>query len=401
VAGADPDRFTPTADRAAATDGQRLADCLGLGYAPLLHAAGADNADNAEAVAMNRALYAGTLGYYLDHMMGEVVDAASLGALRRHFTDFVTGRGPVAAIRVGPQPYGILPTSSLGRWQPGGVRRGQQIGIVPALPDPFEAALLRALVRFDAAWMSLVPGLSTVGAPGDGAQHLLDVMGLHPNSAEFYQRVGYSFDYLQNLEAFAWGGADFADVIKMFIERMVARTLLNQLGDTGLRADGTPKPLPLLLQLIWRHYQTALDPRQLIDGQPLSESAGIRPFDGAGTTYLDWLVANASDATALEAQDFGTGVAKPTALLYMMLHFAIVMEAGRGIHRWFDARGVIADELVRSRKFLNIGAQPSPSVWEVFRAPAASLVAGAPATPLLALMAAPQLALDAGQDVQQ
>lgn len=388
--------FAPVGDRTAATDGQRLADYLGIGYDPLLHVDGAALADNAEAVAMNRALYAGTLGYYLDHMLNEVVSDDGLVAIRRHFTEHISGRGPVPTVRVGRQPYGILPTSAFGRW-----RSDPSRGPAGRF-DPFEATLYRVLARFDQAWSTLVPGLARVGAPGNGAAHLLDVLGLQPTSAELYQRVGYSWDYLRNLEQFAWGGRDFGDVLKMAVEGQAARALLTQLGYSPIRADGSPKPIPLLLQLIWRHYHVQLDSKKLIDDQPLSEDAGIKPFDPARPdNYVDWLRANAADADKLEAQDFG-GAQAPAALLYLMLHFSLLMEAGRGIHRWLGLRDVQADELVRSRKFMNIGPEPSPSAWEVFRAPAHRVVAQEPSErSLLELIHFPQFAADEGQFVRQ
>ena len=400
VAGAGPERFTPNDDRSAATDGQRFADFLGIDYAPLLHADGAQHVDHVEAVAMNRALYAGTLGYYFDQMLNEVIDDSAVGALRSHFTSMITGRGPIAAFRVGNQPYGVLPTSSLALWQPHGRRVDGPRGVVIA--DPFESGFVRILRAFDTAWSSKLPDVAQLGgaSASSGAANLLKVLGLQPTSAEFYQRVGYSYDYLRNLESFTSGGADATDVMKMFIEGMGARTLLRSLGYTTQRADGTSKPLPSLLQLIWRHYQTMLDPKQLIDGQPLSETVTIKPYGTAGTNYIDWLLANASDGAALEAQNFG-GAARPGALLYMMLHFALVMEGGRAIHQFLGAYEIESQELVRSRKFLNFSGT-SPSVWEVFRAPANKIVAAANSTqPLLTLMHAPQVATSAGAGVKE
>ncbi|HEX8906517.1 MAG TPA: hypothetical protein VF771_16825, partial [Longimicrobiaceae bacterium] len=393
------DLFTPVADRAAARDGQRLADFLGIGYEPLLHADGAELADHAEAVAMNRALYAGTLGYFLDHMLNEVVDEGALAGLRAHFTSLVTGRGPIAAIRVGAQPYGILPTSAFPRWRPSLLARER---ISTALfPDPFETVLHRVLARFDQAWSAVVPRLAKIGNAGEGAAHLLDVLGLHPTSEELYQRVGYSYDTLANMESLVWGGHEFRDSIDLLIEGLATRALLVQLGYQPRRADGSDKPLPLLLQLVWRHYHTMLDRKQVIDGQPLSETDGIKPYDAAsGKTYLDWLLEHAADAAALEAQDFGRAP-RPSSLLYMLLHFALAMEAGRGVHLWLAARGVQADELVRSRKFLNVGPSPSPSPWEVFRAPASRIVRGETDRPLLELVHAPQLAGGVGRGVAE
>jgi hypothetical protein len=405
VAETGPALFEPEDDRRVARDGQRLADFLGIAYRPLLHARGADRADHAEAVAMNRALYAGTLGYYLDHILNEVVSENSLGALRRHFTDHVTGRGPIAAIRVGSQPYGVLPTSALDRWRASTPTQpvAGSGGVIAAPSASFESTFLQVLRRFDVAWTAALPSVAQVGSAGEGAARLLEVLGLQPTSAEFHHRIGYSFDYLKNLESLAWGGAAFSDVIKMMIEAQGTRSLLTQLGYSAQRANGSPKPLPLLLQLIWRHYQTRLDPNQLIDGQPLSESASIKPLAaGSSATYVDWLVAHATDAVALEAQELGSGVSRPGSLLYLMLHFSMVMEAARGIRAWLGTRGVSADELVRSRKFLNIGPTPSPSLWEVFRAPANRIVPSEPSgTPLLALMHAPEVVSDAGQSVQE
>lgn len=396
-----PALFAPVQDRALATDGQRLADLLGLDYDPLLHATGADLTDNVDAVAANRALYAGTLGYYLDHMLDGVVDEEVLWTLRQHFTDTVTGRGPVSAIRVGSQPYGILPTSAFGRWRTPGGRLGE-VGIVVGHPDRFEAGLYHVLSRLDQAWSIVMPELVRIGAPGDGTAHLLEVLGLHPTSEEFYQRVGYSYDTLRNIEAFMTSSTELADVMKMIIEGMASRSLLADLGYDVRTAGGALKPLPLLLQLIWRHAHQLLDPTQLVDGQPFSETAPVKPYDAAaGKNFIDWLLANGADADALEAQDFG-GAPRPSSLLYMLLHFSLAMESARGVRHWLGTQAVEADVLIRSAKFLNVGASPTPSAWEVLRAPANSIVPTvASDLPLLALLHSPQLSLDSGRGVAE
>lgn len=389
--------FTPVQDRAVATDGQRLGDFLGIAYDSLLHADGANLTDHAEAVAMNRALYSGTLGYYLDRMLNEVIDEGARGAIRRHFTQLVTGRGPVAAIRVGAQPYGILPTSSFPRWK---ATRGVEGRILSA--EGFEDALHAVLVKLDGAWSGALPRLKTIGDGGGGAENLLDVLGLHPTSEEFYQRVGYSYDMLRNVESLVWTGHELHDVLNLFLESVLGRTFLQQLGYSNVRPDGTTKPLPLLFQLIWRHYHTQIDARELIDGQPLSESEGIKPYDAQTTkNYIDWLLANAADAEALQSQNFGQG-RRPSFLLYMLLHFSMAMEAGRGIHRLLARHEIKADELIRSRKFLNVGPQPSPSMWEVFRA-SANRVIGPQASnrSLLEVLHSPQSASDAGEGVAE
>src|SRR5438128_12034719 len=115
-----------------------------------------------------------------------------------------------------------------------------------------------------------------MGAAGSGADQLLDILGLQPTSAEFYQRVGYSYDTLRNMESMVWQGHELADTIKMILESIAGLSYLQELGYSPQRTDASTKPIPLLLQLLWRHYHTQLDPLQLIDGQPLSEVDGIK-----------------------------------------------------------------------------------------------------------------------------
>src|SRR5947199_1973752 len=152
----------------------------------------------------------------------------------------------------------------------------------------------------------------------------------------------------------------------MFFERNLARAFLAMFG-----YDPTNKPVPLLLQLIWRHYQTRLDRENLIDGLPLSETQTIKPYEVAtGRNYIDWLLENSDNTQTLEAEDFGANIAPPLALLYLMLRYALLHEGTHSIYNLLETAGISAQELVRSRKFMNISTQPDVSHWEVFRAPA-------------------------------
>src|SRR5205085_11924458 len=112
-----------------------------------------------------------------------------------------------------------------------------------------------------------------------------------------------------------------------------------------------PKPVPLLFQLVYQHYHTRLSNQNLIDNLPLSEERGIKPYDeGTGKNYINWLLDNSTDVAKLEHEDFGTGIVKPNALLYMMLHNALLLEAKHSIYLLLGLHDIVADELVRSRK---------------------------------------------------
>jgi hypothetical protein len=93
--------FNSTTDLREATDGQRLADYLGVEYEIFQTVQNSNLRDHTEAIAMNKALYAATFGYYMHSMLNDVVNDDGLLQLRSHFTNMVTGRGPLAAIRVG------------------------------------------------------------------------------------------------------------------------------------------------------------------------------------------------------------------------------------------------------------------------------------------------------------
>ena len=359
--------FTPSDNGEDATDGQRLAEYLGIEYGPLQYIAHADGMDHVEAIAMNRALYAGTFGYYLSSMLNEVMDDETLGQVRHHFANYVTGRGPIAAIRVGNQPYGILPSSAFGKWKypetPQTVRTGG-----------FYQNLYKVLAYLDGHWRSIATGLPHIGKAGDTGANLMAVLGLEPTSAEYFQRIGYSIDDLKNRENFLIGQKYFWDLYKAGWDAYFAKLGLSQFGYRMTHADGSPKPTPLLLQIIFQHYQTGIDVKNLIDRQPLSEDTGIKPYNAAlGLNYVHWLLANA-DSDKLEAQDFG-GAAKPTALLYMLLRHALLHETSLSISKFLGKNGIQALELTRSRKFMNITSAPSVSHWEIFRAPVGQIMA--------------------------
>ena len=363
--------FTPVTDPDKATDGQRLAEYLGIDYKPLQYVGNSDLTDRREAVAMNRALYAGTLGYFLHSMLNEVMSDDAMRETREFFTEYVTGRGPIPAIRVGNQPYGILLTSNFQKWI------YPQFGVLGQ--STFDDDVRKLLFHLQGLWRGFKLFLRHISKSGNAGDTLMKVLGLQPTSADYYHRVGYSFDYLKNLEQFQAGGAFYGDVVLAMFQGLTGRSFLNSFGYKPHRDDGTSKPVPLLFQLVYQKFHTRLNNQNLIDGLPLAEDRGINPYDeGTGKNYIDWLIQNSADVEKLEQQDFGTGVKKPNALLYMMLHNALLAEARHSIYSLLKVNDIVADELVRSRKFMNMSTQPDVSHWEVFRAPANRIIANEP-----------------------
>ena len=82
-------------------------------------------------------------------MIGEVAGDATLDDLRTLFTRSVTGRGPLAAIRVGNQPYGIV----LAGPAPRAEREPQQT-------ISLDAAIERIIARARPFWVNCLPQLA-------------------------------------------------------------------------------------------------------------------------------------------------------------------------------------------------------------------------------------------------
>ena len=241
-------------------DGRNLAEALGIDYEPLQHILHANATDHREAVALNTAMYPATLGYYFDTMMHPVLDENAQDELRNFFIRYITGRGPLPAIRVGNQPYGILLTSDFSKWkwQPR----------EPGWRNAFLDTLYKILNHYHSIYSSLLGDLMFVGKPGvDPSALLMNILGLQAGSVFFHQRVGYSTDYLQNLDDFEYGGRYFSDMRESFDSK---NELLNFFISFGYDVAGPNNTLriPQLLRLVFQHFHTALDAANLVDNVP-------------------------------------------------------------------------------------------------------------------------------------
>jgi hypothetical protein len=198
----------------------------------VLHASGTDFS---EARAMNRALWPATFGYAMQTMMHPVFDDAQAEATRWFYTHFVAGRGMLPSLRVGHQPYGVLPISAISKWTWLNGDRLTSVGGL-ALPANFIAyrqglAALLAQMRTD--WSTLAQAVSRVGESGDAHQMLLDVIGLHPASVEFHQRYAESLDHIFNRAKLQGFAPQIIEYIRVQNLQISALALLRRLGYSG------------------------------------------------------------------------------------------------------------------------------------------------------------------------
>ena len=154
---------------------------------------------------MNTALWRATWGYFLLQMLG--VGAANESPLtdddiawaRGHFIDYVRATGPLPALQIGKQPYGILPVTSLNAWQP------------PADPQSQftrDVALRNFLIRLRDLWRRNFPEVPRLGRSEDLDQakgidkDLAEVLSMDARSSSYSMRNLMGRHYLEHLWVF-------------------------------------------------------------------------------------------------------------------------------------------------------------------------------------------------------
>jgi hypothetical protein len=102
------------------SDGSILAGALGLPAETFESLAHSDLIDQADAALMQHLLWPATWGYYLREGFSGVLRerGIDLDLWRSFFTRYVRAGGPLPPVRIGRQPYGVLPVTSLDSWQP-------------------------------------------------------------------------------------------------------------------------------------------------------------------------------------------------------------------------------------------------------------------------------------------
>jgi hypothetical protein len=328
-------------------DGQWLAELLGLDSALVQQVRHAGGSDQADARAMNVALWPATLGYWMETMMAPVFPPAAVDRTRDFFVRFVSGRGAVPAVRIGRQPYGILPATAFSRmrWM-----RGLRDG-------PFLGRLHSVLRGLDAEWAALAGRVSFAGQSGDAHQTLLDVVGLHPASAEFSQRWAESLEQLFNrLNLEGLGG--FAAALTIAALQQAGTNLLASLGHTGAPPD-------LLKKFFFGKHNALKGP--VIQEGPLSETAALSAAAADGQrNYLRWLIDAANTSLdALYSQQGFAADRPPGALLYLMLRHALQLGYHDTSVRLFELSGLLtAQQAARARQdapFVHVAAQAPAS----------------------------------------
>ncbi len=315
--------FTPAPDPLDRLDGDWLTRLLGIDPSFFQKVHGSDGKDQMQARAMQTALWPATLGYWMDKMLTPVFSDETVANTHAFFTSYVSGRGAIPALRIGGQPYGILPTTAFSRiaWF-----QGDNTRIVPQLR--FLQALASVLSAIGKDWSNMSANAAFVGKAGDAHQLLLDILALHPASVEFHTRYAESVAELFNTVNL-WGlGPDFWQAILTLALESSGDGLLSKLGYHGTQSPDILKHLFL---------KDAAQVANVIDDRPLSETAPIRAYTDDGRNYIQWLIDAANTSLDAVYQENGfTGNRTPETLLYLYLRHALTLgyyDSSYNLHR--------------------------------------------------------------------
>jgi hypothetical protein len=375
--GDDPDQsfddlkgplFTPDANWLDKKDGQWVAEYLGIDPAVFAHVHGADGSDQLAGRAMNVALWPAILGYWMETMMAPVFPRDAIERTRDFFNGYVLGAGAVPAIRIGAQPYGILPATALSRmrWLDQPDRAGTR---------PYLRRLYQLLLAMRDDWRVQASSVAFAAKAGDPHQILLDILGLHPGSVEWTQRYAESLKTVYNrlrLQRFDRS----SEAIERAVERAASRALLTRLGYGGDR-------LPAILDQIFSGRHQLLK-GGVVDDRPLSETDRIRAWATGDRNYVRWLIDAANTSLdALYKQEGFENDTPPGVLLYLLLRHALQLGYHDVSIRLHEAAGLYtADRAAIARAddpFLHIraSAQVSESRYQPLYAAGPAITGGA------------------------
>ncbi|WP_037309321.1 hypothetical protein [Amycolatopsis orientalis] len=291
------------------TDGEWFAELLGLDPAVLAGVANAEGGDRWEARAAHTALWPATWGYYLPALLNGVLTEQQIAQTRQFFLEHVSGRGPLPVVKIGRQPYGILPTTVFSK-----------LAFPPTAPH--RAALNNVLKEASRDWHDALPKVQYLdSATGDPHQKLLDILALHPTSAEYHQRFARSAEELAVREP---GLAER-------LETVLSAPIRDVLARFGHRTVD-PDPEPDLLRRVFEEQAQPI-PAPVVDDRELSEVDPIRDYAPEGN-YLAWLAHYGKENLdkVRKEEGFDDNV-PPSALLYLLARHAVLLGAAEAARR--------------------------------------------------------------------
>jgi hypothetical protein len=195
------------------SDGTRVAEAIGIDPVTFGYVRGADAATHRDGSRVRSLLVEG-IRRRQARLLDGILDAGMLETALSFAIDWVNPLGPYAALRVGAQPYGLLPV--------------QLRGDNPPMAGTFAEAVLPLLDALrDRVWAPAVDSLDRVGKPGaDPGQTLIGILRQDAVAREIAFRPAFG----PQLSARLTAQLGAAEVNSLQTRRSQVAALLRQLG---------------------------------------------------------------------------------------------------------------------------------------------------------------------------
>lgn len=291
--------FNVITDRKQRSDGQILAEALGLEYETLYHIFRADGNDITTAMRMNNILWEATGGYYLRNMVYSVYNDINIEETKDFFTDFVRARGALPSIRIADQPYGILPTTKFNsiEW-PNQYPTTSPVRNIHGITNRFDGVYAQATNE------------NIVGNTDNPEQAFADVMGRNAVSQQYFYRHGIGPAHIWNYLMFEEDGNN----AQIWIDELKQNSLSYLANFNAATTD-----IPYFLQLNFNEETSPLT-MPLVDVYPESDEEPLHNMSGQEINYLAWL-AQSSLIDLLNMEN----IEPPETLLFKMTRQSLLL----------------------------------------------------------------------------
>jgi hypothetical protein len=276
------------------SDGDLLARALGLDPSIFAHVNHANGRDQQDAANMNAVMWPATWGYFLSQMITGAIPGGDFNRWRRYVIEVVRARGPLPALRVGRQPYGLLPVTSLDRMSP------------PQLnPEQMLFNLLKAL---RGSWRNSLPAVpcsdrvNPETKKGDPDKNIVEMLAMDAISSSYRGRGVF--------------GPQYTDMIWWFLGKQLLngwRDRRDELTSVMLKRLALAQGEPLLSKASFAVEDFDVT-GPLVQDEPVSETEQLNE------NYIEWL--RLAPPKDIHDQAYRGGAPAPKALLYRLLRHA-------------------------------------------------------------------------------
>jgi hypothetical protein len=389
-AGNDPKRIP---------DGRRLADGLGIARDIAQKINNRKSTEVSNAFAMNRALWNATIGHTMEEMWDHVFTYDNIRRTEAFFVNNCPARGIMPSVRIGMQPYGVLPTTAYSRLR---VQQNFDINNFPPLssvtPLVFE---LSKQARFDIRFYEILKVLNQEwtrlreslvehyelleGDNPDGGrtpqQRFIEILGLNANSSDYFYRYGVNVtrdglkagDALPDIDIKATHGATFMH--SMFKEYMLPGRFAPSFDFVD---ESNPASFDAAFKRLAGKYSRIRDQFEdsrifrnrfiagqnelrslegyFIDKQPLSATNKLEKL-GEGT-FIDWLL-DASMDKILAGNSPERFPDPNPSMLFLLMRQSLMQAYQEGALDILQTEGLITEELRKT-----VGDEFTYSEWQ-------------------------------------